>query len=75
MKRITIGSSGGSLNAEHFTCCLSLTQRIAKLTQGAATVYHFFHMSERFETLTRCRRFHQMLNFDNDEFLNLLRIF
>ena len=50
------------------TCCLMLTQRIAKLT----TAYHFFHMSERIEILTRCRRFHQMFNFDNDEFLNLL---
>ena len=41
-------------------------KRIAKLTQRAATAYHFFHISEIIGILTRCRRFHQILNFDND---------
>ena len=41
-------------------------KRIVKLTQRAATAYHFFHMSEMIRILTRRRRFHQILNFDND---------
>ena len=81
MIRITRGSSGGPLNTAsprqgkvpgktsgRYLLLDVDPKRIAKLT----TAYHFFHMSERIEILTRCRRFHQMLNFDNDGFLNLL---
>ena len=52
------------------TCCLMLTQRIAKLT----TAYHFFHMSEIIAILTRCRRFHQILDYDNAEFSPFNRV-
>ena len=68
-----IGKSQARLQVD--TCCLYLTQRIAKLTHrnaSCATAYHFLHMSAKNQTLTRCRRFHQMLDYDNAGFLDLL---